>query len=113
MGTQTDQSSDGTSTSSNDELAELCNGSQIQSQTLRTLEAYENNPGFMGSDPFLEPGLAHRLRQSQRSIDDISMPDAGPISSEQSSHVVILVGVSSSTVINQVLLLLGMMTRSQ
>jgi hypothetical protein len=40
----------------------------------------QNNPGFMGSDPFLEPGLAHRLRQAQRSIDDISMPDAGPIS---------------------------------
>lgn len=40
----------------------------------------QNNPGFMGSDPFIEPGLAHRLRQSQRSIDDISMPDAGPIS---------------------------------
>ncbi|KAE8548509.1 hypothetical protein EYB25_008887 [Talaromyces marneffei] len=39
-----------------------------------------NNPGFMGSDPFIEPGLAHRLRQSQHSIDDISMPDAGPIS---------------------------------
>lgn len=31
-------------------------------------------------DPFIEPGLAHHLRQSQRSIDDISMPDAGPIS---------------------------------
>ncbi|EED12629.1 conserved hypothetical protein [Talaromyces stipitatus ATCC 10500] len=40
----------------------------------------QNNPGFMGSDPFIEPGLAHRLRQTQRSIDDISMPDAGPIS---------------------------------
>lgn len=31
-------------------------------------------------DPFIEPGLSHHLRQSQRSIDDISMPDAGPIS---------------------------------
>ncbi|OKL58415.1 hypothetical protein UA08_06217 [Talaromyces atroroseus] len=37
--------------------------------------------GFMGSaDPFIEPLLAHRLRQTQRSIDDVSMPDAGPIS---------------------------------
>lgn len=31
-------------------------------------------------DPFIEPGLTHQLRQSQRSIDDVSMPDAGPIS---------------------------------
>lgn len=40
------------------------------------------NPTNFGGlhDPFIEPGLAHHLRQFQRSIDDISMPDAGPIS---------------------------------
>jgi hypothetical protein len=40
-----------------------------------------NSVGFMGSaDPLIEPLLAHRLRQTQRSLDDVSMPDAGPMS---------------------------------
>lgn len=38
-----------------------------------------SNNGFMGaSDPLIEPMLAYRLRQTQRSTSDTSMPDAGP-----------------------------------
>jgi hypothetical protein len=38
------------------------------------------NNGFTGLDPFVDPPMAHRVNQTQRSLDDISMPDAGPMS---------------------------------
>ncbi|CRG91532.1 putative RNA-binding protein C23E6,01c [Talaromyces islandicus] len=38
------------------------------------------NNAFTGLDPFVDPPMAHRINQMQRSLDDISMPDAGPMS---------------------------------
>lgn len=38
------------------------------------------NTGFNGLDPFVDPPMAHRINPTQRSLDDISMPDAGPMS---------------------------------
>lgn len=38
------------------------------------------NNGFTGLDPFVDAPIAHRINQTQRSLDDISMPDAGPMS---------------------------------